>query len=124
MHPSNTHGRPDRRRHRMYVTRNTEYHFRDAVCVAVRDRRSGTWLPSHLALRRKLTGGVRLQSNGVAVPSDQEPEVGELLYFGSGGRDLVTSSLCGVERPAKDLVESYPEPSCFVRVDEQDDTCC
>ena len=30
---------PDRRRHRVYVTKNTEYHFRDGFCVAVRDRR-------------------------------------------------------------------------------------
>ncbi|MFO0673294.1 MAG: hypothetical protein U0235_27385 [Polyangiaceae bacterium] len=33
---------PDRRRHRVYVTKNTEYHFRDGFCVAVRgDRRPG-----------------------------------------------------------------------------------
>src|SRR6187549_387121 len=40
----------ERRRHRVYMTRNTEYHFRDGVCVAVRDRRTGDWLPGHLAL--------------------------------------------------------------------------
>ena len=35
----------ERRRHRVYMTRNTEYHFRDGVCVAVRDRRTGDGSP-------------------------------------------------------------------------------
>jgi hypothetical protein len=98
----------------MYVTRNTEYHFRSGICVAVRDRRSGTWLPAHLALARTLAGRVRFQPNGVALPAEGEPQVGEALYFGGDGRDLVTSVLCNVDRPKKKLVEDYPEPSSFV----------
>jgi hypothetical protein len=43
-----------------------------------------------------------------------DPEVGEALYFGDEGRELVTSMLTAVERPAKSLVESYPEPTGFV----------
>jgi hypothetical protein len=105
---------PERRRHRMYVTRNTEYHFRDAVCVAVRDRRSGSWLPSHLALQRRVSGRVRFQPNGVAIPVAGEPGVGEALYFGDDGRELVTSLLLAVERPEKLLVTSYPDPSGFI----------
>jgi hypothetical protein len=100
---------PDRRRHKMYVTRNTEYHFRDDVCVAVRDRRTGSWLPAHLALSRTISGGVRFYTNGTLVPSNSEPQIGEALYFGSDGRELVTSMLCGVHRPPKQLVEQYPE---------------
>jgi hypothetical protein len=107
----------DRRRHRMFVTRNTEYHFRDALCVAVRDRRSGSWLPSHLALHRRVTGRVRFHGNGVAVPDGGPPEVGEALYFGDDGRELVTSLLTSIERPAKVLVTSYPSPSSFASRD-------
>jgi hypothetical protein len=110
-----TEGKIERRRHRMFVTRNTEYHFRDAVCVAVRDRRSGSWLPSHLALARKVSGRVKFHANGVAIPHHGDPEVGEALYFGDEGRELVTSMLTSVERPAKCLVESYPEPTRFVQ---------
>lgn len=99
---------PERRRHHVYVTKNTEYHFRDAVCVAVRDRKSGRWLSSHLAVRRRLTGGVRFHRNGTAVPSFEPPKVGEALYFGDDGRELLTSLLCSVERPPKDVVQSYP----------------
>ena len=101
-------GGRERRRHRMYVTRNTEYHFRDGVCVAVRDRGSGSWLSSHLALNRKLSGGVRFQGNGTAIPCLEEPGVGDALFFGSGGRKLVTSLLCEIKRPEKKIVGFYP----------------
>ena len=99
---------PDRRRHRVYVTKNTEYHFRDGFCVAVRDRRTGDYLHGHLALRRRIHGGLKFYLNGAIVPNAGEPRVGEALYFASGGRDLVTSPLEGVERPSKAIVEAYP----------------
>lgn len=99
---------PERRRHRMYVTRNTEYHFRDGVCVAVRDRKSGRWLASHLAVRRRLSGGVRIFANGSAIPTCSDPTVGEAMYFADEGRELITSVLCGIERPTKDIVGAYP----------------
>lgn len=99
---------PERRVHRMYVTRNTEYHFRGERCVAVRDRRTGRWLDSHLAVRRKLAGGVRFYENGTAVPSCEAPQVGEALYFDdAGGRELITSILSSIERPSKEVVASY-----------------
>ncbi len=102
--------RPERRRHRVYVTRNTEYHFRDGFCIAVRDRRSGDFLPGHLAVKRRLHGGLKFFPNGAIVPNPGDPRPGEALYFAAEGRDLVTSPLERVERPAKVLVEAYPEP--------------
>ena len=33
----------DRRVHQVFVTRNTEYHVRAELCVAVRDRGLGRW---------------------------------------------------------------------------------
>lgn len=101
---------PERRRHRVYVTRNTEYHFRDGFCVAVRDRRTGTFLQSHLALRRRIHGGLRFFLNGAIIPNPGEPRTGEALYFESAGRDLVTSPLESVERPPKAVVLAYLEP--------------
>jgi hypothetical protein len=101
---------PERRRHRVYVTRNTEYHFRDGFCVAVRDRRTGNFLKSHLALRRRIQGGLRFYLNGGILPNPGDPEPGEALYFASNGRDLVTSPLESVERPSKEIVEEYLEP--------------
>ena len=101
---------PERRVHRMYVTRNTEYHFRGEQCVAVRDRRTGKWLESHLAIDRKLAGGVRFFENGTAIPSCEEPKVGEALYFSDEeGRELITSVLAAIERPEKHIVASYAD---------------
>jgi hypothetical protein len=100
---------PERRIHRVYVTRNTEYYFRSDVCVAVRDRRTGRWLDAHLAIRRKLAGGVRFHHNGVAVPSCDSPRIGEALYFDDEGRELITSVLASIDRPEKRVVESYEQ---------------
>ncbi len=102
--------RRDRRRHRVYVTRNTEYHFRDDACVAVRDRRSGDFLPGHLTLNARLHGGLKFFTNGAIVPNSGDPRPGEALYFAADGRDLVTSPLERIERPSKRLVDAYPEP--------------
>jgi hypothetical protein len=101
---------PERRQHRMYVTRNTEYHFRGQTCVAVRDRKSGRFLQSHLAVQRTLSGGVKYQENGTAIQSNAPPQIGEALYFGSDGRELVTSLCSSIERPDRRLVASYPIP--------------
>jgi hypothetical protein len=99
---------PDRRRHRMYVTRNTEYHFRDGFCIAVRDRRTGEFLHGHLALRRRVHGSLTFSRNGGISPSTGEPRAGESLYFASAERDLVTSPLESVVRPPRDVVSAYP----------------
>lgn len=97
----------ERRRHKVLVTRNTEYHFRDRLCVAVRDRRSGEFLPGHLALKREMAGGVYRVANGTLVPRQDEPTVGEAMYFLADGLDLVTSPIVKIERPEKEIVRSY-----------------
>ena len=106
--PLHAYSGQERRQHRVYVTRNTEYHLRGETCVAVRDRKTGRFLASHLAMQRTLSGGVRYFANGSAVPSFEPPQIGEALYFGEGGRELVTSLCSSIERPERRLVESYP----------------
>ncbi len=98
----------DRRIHKVYVTRNTEYHVRRNHCVAVRDRRSGSWLPGHLAVRSRISGGLRFFDNGSVLPNDGNPSVGESGFFSADGRDLVTSPLVVVERPTRATVTEYP----------------
>jgi hypothetical protein len=102
--------RPERRRHRVYVTHNTEYHVRDRRCVAVRDRRTGEFLHGHLAIDRSIAGGLKFFVNGGIAPNAGEPRLGESLYFASDGRDLVTSPLESVERPCREIVGCYPDP--------------
>lgn len=98
----------ERRVHQMYVTRNTEYHFREARCVAVRDRNAGRWLLAHLALDRPLTGSIRFRGDGEAYPSLELPRIGDALFFGNAGPDVITSEIAAIQRPPKELVENYP----------------
>jgi hypothetical protein len=103
---------PERRRHRVFITRNTEYHLRDDVCVAVRDRKSLRWAEGHLALRRRLEGAVRVHPNGALIPVFTPPESGDALFFtydaGGESRQLVTSRIEEIDRPQKVVVASYP----------------
>ncbi len=98
----------DRRIHRVFVTRNSEYHVRRRVCVGVRDRRTGDWLKNHLALRSTVSGGLRFHNNGAISASDGMPSVGESLFFIASGRDLITSPVLSVERPNTGVVARYP----------------
>jgi hypothetical protein len=103
----------DRRRHRVFVTRNTEYHFRDGVCIAVRDRASKKFQRAHIALALKLGGRVRLHPDGIPVPHLGEPEPGDALFFNRRNaeghdRQIVTSRVESVGRPPKRDVLSYP----------------
>jgi len=103
----------ERRRHRVYVTRNTEYHIRDGVCVAVRDRRSRAFRAAHLALNLRVEGGVRVQPNGAILPNIADPCTGDAIFFTRLDEDgelrqIVTSRVERVDRPAKTVVAMYP----------------
>src|SRR5580692_10507885 len=105
----------DRRRHRVYVTRNTEYHVRDGVCVAVRDRKSRAFRAAHIALNLRVEGGVRIYPNGAMLPNVENPVEGDAIFFTQVGpdgdiRQIVTSRLERVDRPAKTMVALYPPP--------------
>ena len=98
----------DRRVHKVFVTRNTEYHVRRDLCVAVKDRRSGEWLRAHLALSNRVHGGIRFHRSGGIMPNPGQPKVGESLFFHAAGRDLVTSPILSVDRPERDIVGRDP----------------
>lgn len=98
----------DRRVHKVFVTRNTEYHVRKDVCVAVRDRRSGEWLRAHLALRQRIHGGLKFTRAGGIHANLGFPGIGESLFFHADGRDLVTSPVLSVDRPVRTIVSRYP----------------
>jgi hypothetical protein len=98
----------ERRTRVMYVTRNTEYHFKDARCIAVRERASGSWLLTHPALNRGISGSIRFNRNLEAYPTLETPRVGEGLLFAADGPDVITSNLEAIDRPAKTTVSCYP----------------
>jgi hypothetical protein len=99
---------PERRRRRIYVTRNTEYHFLDDVCVAVRSRETSKWRLGHAALNQALSGCVRFADDGEVQPKSRQPELGDALFFAHRGCDVITSTLIEIQRPSRETVEAYP----------------
>jgi hypothetical protein len=97
----------ERRVHKMFITRNTEYHVRRDECVGVRDRRSGRWLRGHLALKSQISGALQFSREGGVVPNGGLPSIGESLFFHAAGRDLITSPIVSIERPPREVVEQY-----------------
>jgi hypothetical protein len=98
---------PERRIHRVFVTRNTEYHVRQHTCVGVRDRESGQWARNHFAINLPVAGAIRFFESGAMSANPGMPQIGESMYFEADGHDLVTSSVVSVERPRPDLVANY-----------------
>jgi hypothetical protein len=100
----------ERRRFFMYVTRNTEYHFQDGICVAVRDRRTGQFLAGHVALGMRLVGGVNMSPHGIRFPKSEIPAVGDALCLTKSiesSHQIVTSRVEAIGRPTRDTVAMY-----------------
>ena len=100
----------ERRRRFVYVTKNREYHVFDAICVGVRDRRSGRWVEEHGAIRRRVEGGVRIFESGAAVPTLRNPEVGAPMFFhvSEEDGDIITSCIQDIARPKLEDLAKYP----------------
>src|SRR5436190_16014015 len=81
---------PERRRHRVFVTRNSEYHTRDGVCVAVRDLRTGRFIEHHMAIGKQVSSGIRFNDEGgiASISPPGDAHVGEQLCLTTGERDL------------------------------------
>ena len=94
--------RKERRRHRVFVTQNTEYHFRDDECVGVRDRTTGQWIWKHRALRGKVTGYLDRERRVWQVPAR-----GFRLHLISRKGWILTSPIVEIRRPEKGDVWSY-----------------
>jgi hypothetical protein len=103
----------ERRRRKVFVTLNSEYFCRDGVCVAVRDRHTGAFVPEHGAIGKRFTGALeRTREGGVgSVEPPESTRPGLQLCFSSGHGDLehdiLTSALLSIERPPKALVAQY-----------------
>lgn len=100
----------ERREHRLIVTRNTEYHLKGEVCVAVRDRNTKRWSEGHLAVQKRVEGGVKFYDNGAVVPSLDPLSVGDAMFFTyrtdrGNDRQLITSRIEAIARtPKKDVL--------------------
>lgn len=96
----------ERRVHHVFVTRNTEYHVRHGVCVGVKARNSTDWLSEHGALQMRVEGHVKV---GTLLPVPGGPKLGCRIYFADHDNDILTSPVIAVIRPAKGVVDQYPQ---------------
>jgi hypothetical protein len=103
---------PDRRRRRVYVTQNHEYHCKDGICVAVRDTQTGAFVPRHIAVGKTVTSALVFRGGGIASIAPPEQAVpGQRIHLAEDAEDrsdVLTSSLKAVERPARHIVHEYP----------------
>jgi len=100
-------GFAERRRHKVFVTQNTEYHLRDDICVAVRDSREGAWSTESKLLSARLMGAVD-SYHALSSNECSPPEKGKyLLFMTEEGELLVTTKLENIERPPKEAVQHY-----------------
>ena len=97
----------ERRRHKLFVTRNREYHTRDGLVVGVRDRKTGVWVKGHGALLGSVAGALREKEEVGFVKDFTEVQPGDSLCIYRGERGLVTSAVESIERPTKDIVQQY-----------------
>jgi len=97
---------PERRIHRVLVTRNTEYHVRDGVCVGVRSVDTGSWISAHRLIEAHLVGGFAITPQKSLVPMET-PQVGHRLVFANRAMDVVTSEVIAIGRPPKEAIPNY-----------------
>ena len=89
----------DRRHHRVFFTKHTEYHLRDDECVGVRDRESGQWLIDHAALR--------LRALSLPEVPESAAWIGQRIAFWGQATDVLTSPVIAVGRPQLEQVPAY-----------------
>jgi hypothetical protein len=97
---------PDRRLHKVFITKHSEYHIRRNEVVAVRPRGSKEWLTDHTALAMTLVGRI---NPGSLLPQSGSPRPGQRMYLAHGDNDVVTSAVVAIVRPPKQTVSAYPE---------------
>lgn len=95
----------DRRHHKVFITKHTEYHVRSNIVVAVRPRGSKDWLRCHKALAMKIEGYIE-QDN--LIPRAGIPKPGQRLFLATEDNDVVTSPVVAIVRPPKTTVVEYP----------------
>ncbi len=103
---------PERRHHSVLVTLNSEYHCRDGVCVAVRDRRTQRFVTQHAALGKHISGGLRFNPDGgiESATNGVDLKPGQQVCFAANDNDertIITSPVSSIERPPKNIVETY-----------------
>lgn len=97
----------ERRRHKMFITRNREYHTRDHQIVAVRDRKSGSFLNEHSALQGLVVGSLHGAQGHQYKDGFTAIEEGDSLCISNLGNGVITSVVERIDRPPKEVLRFY-----------------
>jgi hypothetical protein len=95
----------ERRHHKVFITKHTEYHVRSNMVVAVRPRGSKQWLRCHKALAMKIEGYIEVDN---LIPRPGVPKPGQRLFLATEDNDVVTSPVVAIVRPPRATVGEYP----------------
>ena len=107
---------PERRIHHIFVTRHTEYHIREGICVAVKQNENQESAVSRQALNMRMLG---YYGPGTLCAHPGPPDLGFSLHFSIQSKFVVTSPVVAVKRPPKEIADSYPPRTILVVDDDQ-----
>lgn len=103
----------------MFVTKNTEYHMKDNICVGIRKLKNGLWIKNGKAIKARLIGSIR-SVDDIIMAKGTEPAVGEpLLFINDDGEDIVTTTLSEIKRPPKEAVNNYVHINNMTFLDDE-----
>lgn len=92
----------------LYLTYRSEYLVLRDLCVGVRDRGSGTWIPLHAAVCAHVLGPQGLAGqepgDGRSVLPITRVRVGERLELYASARRVVTGPIVAVERASQSVM--------------------
>jgi len=91
----------------LYLTYRSEYLVLRDLCVGVRDRGSGTWIPLHAATCAHLLGPHGLASpeaDGRNVSPIARVRLGERLELYASARRVVTGPIVAIERASESVM--------------------
>lgn len=92
----------------LYLTYRSEYLVLRDLCVGVRDRGTGTWIPLHAATCAHVLGPHGLASpdhdGGRAVSPITRVRLGERLELYAAARRVVTGPIIAIERASESVM--------------------
>ena len=97
---------PDCRHHKLFVTRNTEYHVRDGRVIAVRKRGESGSGRRRTPRSGSSSRGIWKEIRSCRSPASRTP--GDRMYLAEGQREVFTTTVVAKERPPRETVEAYP----------------
>jgi hypothetical protein len=88
---------------KLYLTHRSEYLILQDICVGVRDRLSGRWVPLHSGACAHVLGP--LGASETSMLASTRIRLGEQLCLSAPARRVVTGPIVAIEMPSEELLE-------------------